>query len=351
MNGKYRVGIVGCGKARGTEGATGYGMAHRHMDGYVETGKCELAAVADIKPENAAAFVEKYNADAQTFTDYKQMMEEVRPDIVSVCLWPHLHQEVVCDIAACKPKAIHCEKPMDIHWEGAVKMLESCRHNGVQLTINHQRRFAGPIGRAKELIDEGALGKLVYIEGAWQNLLDNGTHLLDMLFFFNGDVRAEWAIGQIEMRGGSRVFGALDAGQGVVVFRFANGLRATYFFGDECKDIGCMIRVIGDKGMLEILESPPWLRVLRFGNDWVEVDTGESIHEGVANTRAVIDLVNCLENGGVPLLSAEHAIQSTEVLFAAYESSRRRGRVDLPLDPAPSALLAMVDSGDLQVDE
>lgn len=79
-----RVAVIGCGKPKGTEGATGFGMAHRHMAGFALSGRCELAAVADLDRDNAEAFVADHGPDAAIFSDYKAMMTEVRPDIVSV---------------------------------------------------------------------------------------------------------------------------------------------------------------------------------------------------------------------------------------------------------------------------
>lgn len=91
----YKVAIIGCGKPRGTAGATGFGMAHRHMAGFAASGRCTLAAVADLDRANAEAFVAAHNPAAAIFSDYRKMLRAVRPDVVSVCLWPHLHAQVV----------------------------------------------------------------------------------------------------------------------------------------------------------------------------------------------------------------------------------------------------------------
>jgi hypothetical protein len=47
-------------------------------------------------------------------------------------------------------------------------------------------------------------------------------------------------------------------------------------------------------------------------------------------------------------LSARRALNATEIIFAIYESSRRRGRVDLPLTISDNPLAAMVEAGHLQ---
>jgi predicted dehydrogenase len=156
----------------------------------------------------------------------------------------------------------------------------------------------------------------------------------------------------VDIRGARRIFGALNEGQGVVTFRFENGVRATMFSGKDNADLGCFIRVSGDKGVLEITTAEPWLRVHELDRPgWQQFDTGESIHDDAAIYRGIDNLLACLETGGTPLLSSKNALRATEIIFAAYESSRRRARVDLPLPPGPSALLEMVASGEMEYKE
>ena len=59
------------------------------------------------------------------------------------------------------------------------------------------------------------------------------------------------------------------------------------------------------------------------------------------------DLVDCLEDGREPELSADKALRATEVVFAIYESSRRRARIDLPLESRDSAFSSMLENGQI----
>lgn len=346
-----KVAVVGAGRPRGSSGATGFGMAHRHMVGFALSGRCQLTAVADLSPENAAAFVTAHHPAAQVFTDYRAMFEQVRPDIVSVCLWPHLHAEVVGAAARFRPRVIFCEKPMDIHWDACVRMHETCKEHGVLLALNHQRRFNLPLARAKQLLDAGEIGRLTRLDGAWYNLFDTGTHVLDMMFFYNGDTPADWVLGQIDMRGGRKVFGAVHAGQGITEIRFKNGVHGIYHFGPQHAELGCMLRLTGERGTMEILFEAPWLRIRRHGQAaWEAIDTGESIHDDLAIYRGIADVLASLGNGTVPQLSSVNALRATEVIFATHESARRRARVDLPLPPGPCAMLTMLARGELVAD-
>ena len=59
----------------------------------------------------------------------------------------------------------------------------------------------------------------------------------------------------------------------------------------------------------------------------------------------MLDLVDALKNGREPELSARRALAATQLIFATYESSRRRGRVDFPLAIDDSPFLSMIDDG------
>jgi len=102
---------------------------------------------------------------------------------------------------------------------------------------------------------------------------------------------------------------------------------------------------LGTLGAIDILWEKPWIRYRTKGDpDWRYIESEESIHGNCAIDRACADLVAALDTPGYrPLLTVDHAIQHTEVIFATFESSRRRGRVDLPLDKYDSALITMTE--------
>lgn len=347
---RYKVALIGCGRPWRAEGATGFGMAHRHMAGYAATVRCELVAVYDRTPARGAEFVAVHNPRAKVYDDYARMMETERPDLVSVCLWPMQHAEVVCRVAEFRPKLILCEKPMEIHWDAALRMHEVCRAHGVLLGINHQRRFSLPLLRAKALLEAGEIGALRRMEGAWRDAADTGSHVFDMMFFFNGDSPADWVLGQIDLRDAQTVFGALQAGHGFTEVRFKNGVRGVYRFGKDHEENGCLLRLVGERGEMEILNAAPWLRVRRAGAGELEaVDTGESIHDDRAIHRGIADLIHSLEHDGVAQLDSSRALRATELIFATYESSRRRARIDLPLPASRCAMLEMIATGEMRV--
>jgi UDP-N-acetylglucosamine 3-dehydrogenase len=338
---KFRVGIIGCGKPWKTDGSTGFGMSHQHVIGYKQSPDCQLVALADISVENAKAFQQQHGGDA-LYTDYHEMLAKEKLDIVSIATWPKLHAPMVIDCASAKVRAVHCEKPMALTWGESRRMVEVCERNNVQLTFNHQRRFNEPFRKGRELLKGGAIGQLRRMEATCGNMYDWGTHWLDMLFFYNDQQPAEWVIGQIDTRGTREIFGAPCEGQGLCHFKFANNVRGLLVTGYQA-EWEAQIRLIGTDGVIEIEPKGGGnvhLRVLRYGQgSWENIETSEGIHGNEPVARGVLDLIDALKTGREPELSGRKALMSTEVIFATYESSRRRGRVDLPLTIDDSPLI------------
>jgi UDP-N-acetylglucosamine 3-dehydrogenase len=342
---ELRLAVIGCGKPWKTEGATGFGMSRRHMLGYTQCPGVKLVAAADLKRDNAEIFVDLYDAGAKVYTDYHLMLREEKPDVVSIATWPKLHCEMVVAAAEAGVKVIHCEKPMAVTFGEATKMAEAAKRGGAQLTFNHQRRFNLPFPKAREILKSGLIGKLIRIEASCSNLYDWGTHWFDMMNFFNDDTDAKWVIGQIDLRGTKYVFDAPCEGQGLSHVKYQNGVHGLMVTGFEA-EWPAEIRLLGTDGVIEIApkaEGAGHLRTWGKGQSgWSKVEVAEGIHEDSAIANGVINLIESFRSGKEPELSAAHALRATELIFATYESARRHGRVDLPLQIEDSPLVEML---------
>lgn len=347
----YRHAIVGTGREHGTEGATGFGMAHPHIRAFQGAGRTELAAIVEPVEANALHFLEKHQQpNARVFSDVHAMLAEVKPDIASVCTWPHLHAEITIALCEAGVRAVHCEKPMATTWGDAKRMKAAADASGTLLTFNHQRRFLEPFQTVRQLLRDGAIGTLQRLEATCGDLSDWGTHWIDMLFFFNEETPVEWVIGQIDSRTERRTFGAFTEDQGISHFKFTNGVRGLLFTGYEA-NVGIAHRLIGSDGTIEI-DWDSTVRIRTEGDTgWRTLPMAEGIHGGEAIPRAAADLIRALDDPGhAPLLSADKALRTAEVIFATFESSRRRGRIDFPLVPEDSALLAMLEAKEIGPD-
>jgi predicted dehydrogenase len=323
----FRVGIIGCGRLWGEPGATGAGMAHSHAEGYEASPDATIVALADINPENARAFQAEHGGE-HIYRNYREMLAKERLDIVSICTWPHLHAEMVVAAAEAGVRAIHCEKPMAPAWGEAQRMVQACKEHGVQLSFNHQRRFDTEFREARKWLKMGAIGEVYRMEGGCPDLFDWGTHWFDMFNFYNDETPVEWVIGQIEPGEGRTVFAVKMEAQGISHFKYRNGVEGLLL--TRHGDFVGYNRLFGDEGIIELdMRRKPPLRVRAKGQrEWQTIPTGRA----KAVRLGVLDLIDALKTGREPELSGQRALRATELIFATYESSRRRGRVDLPLE-------------------
>lgn len=355
----YTAAIIGTG-----DPDAGAGMAYYHGDAYGGLDECDLVACADVVPERAEAFAAEYDIpERNIYEDYEAMLTEVRPDIVSVTVSPGLHADLVVGAARTGvPEAIHCEKPMADTWGASRLMARECRRRGVHLTFNHQRRFAAAWQKAKRYLEGGAIGDLRRVETGPPNFFDWGTHAVDLCNYLSGDSSPEWVLGNVDYREERRIFGVHHEDQLLASWRYENGVHGFAATGNASDAVGAFTRLVGDNGVIEVdikgrfgerydakagragIGEYHTLRVrfagegeweeFQFEDEWVEM-----------TRRGIADLMTTLEDSTEPELSSRRALGGTEIIFGAYESARRRGRVDFPLEVDDHPLEAMVEDG------
>jgi len=339
-----QIGIIGCGRP-------GHGQARGHVRGFLAAG-AEVVALCDIVEANALALRDEFKLDsARVYTDFNELLSTEKLDFVVVCLWPHLHAPVVLAAAKAGIRAIHCEKPVAPRFDDAKAMVEECEKRGVQLTFNHQRRFLRQFQEAKRLLVEGAIGELESMEAHCPDLFDWGTHWFDMMLGFNGQNPVKWVLGQVDYREAMSIFGVPIERFGMAHFAYENGVRGTLVGGrgNEVEN-GVRVRLSGTKGQIEIGQArgeKHKLRVLNDSSGWQTLDVpGEDAGDD-PYPRMMADLIRSLETGEPSILSARNAFQTTELIFAAYESARKSERVSLPLeDVSGHPLLAILREHD-----
>lgn len=176
MSNRYRAGIIGCGQ-----------IGKHHARGYKGVEEIELVAVADPVERARKAIQEDYGV-THLYADYREMLGKEKLDLVSVCTWHLLHAEHTIAAAEYSPKGIICEKPMTVSLKSADEMIEACNNRGIKLAIGHQRRFYRSWTKARELIQEGAIGQPLMVNAkSGEGLLNCGTHVVDAMRYLMGD--------------------------------------------------------------------------------------------------------------------------------------------------------------------
>ncbi len=340
----YKAVVIGCGR-KGSKideekrWMTNYDRTPcSHASAYLALPQVELVAGADINPQALEDFGRRWGV-THLYTDYREMLAQEKPDIVSVTTHAILHAECTIAAAEAGAKGIICEKAMATSLEECDAMISACRKSGTKLLINHPRRYHPTYRKAKELLDSGAIGRLTTMFGAiYTALIHNGTHLFDMFRYFAGE--PDWLVATRESPQGG------DPG-GLGMIHFSSGV---YAFADIATMQGFELQLLGTEGRIVIHSYREGLEIWRYqypeappeGREWfqfgpnkkaqVEVIPGDETTPPPMQW-AVLDLIQAIEEDRDPLSRGEDG-RAALMMGLAFHVSANQGccRIPLPLE-------------------
>ncbi|MBM3187385.1 MAG: Gfo/Idh/MocA family oxidoreductase [Chloroflexi bacterium] len=198
MTGKLRVAIIGAGMIANA----GHIPAWKSLQDDVE-----LVGVANPTVKRAHDTAARHGIP-RAYGDWRKMLSELQPDVVSVCTPNAAHREAT--IAALEAGAhVFCEKPIATSSAEAEEMYAAAESHNKVLMVTQTARFSSTTIAARELAASGQLGEIYYAETAamrrrgtptWGRfhmkeasgggpIYDLGVHILDSLFWIMGNPR------------------------------------------------------------------------------------------------------------------------------------------------------------------
>lgn len=341
------VGLTGIGARRPVEPAhlpLYRPVPGSHAAAYHHHPRTEVVGVCDIRQEALDDFKKDWQdvwPDMHYYTDYREMLEKAKPDLVSVVTPDHLHADITVDAANSGAKAILCEKPIATSLGDVDRMIAAIEATDVILSVEHTRRWYPSYHAARERIRSGEIGPL---RGIVVNLLSrrsmlfrNGTHMLDMICFF-AESDPQWVFAELEegfdhfteYHGDGGHDPATDPAASAYI-HFVNGVRA-FYNSLKVATARSGMQLICEEGTIEI--SDVEASVIRGLSHWSQAKSHLEIDQYMVTglLGAVEELIRALENGGA-LVSPAHEARKTVELMLAILKSHELGnvRVDLPL--------------------
>ena len=144
-------------------------------------------------------------------TDYHELLERDDIHIIDCCTPNYLHKDILID-AMRAGKYVYCEKPLAINIEEAKEIVKVAKETKVLNQIAFQYRFIPAIMRAKQLIEEGFLGRVFHFKASYLHsgytdpnrpmtwrldkersgggaLYDLGSHIIDLMYYLLGEYK------------------------------------------------------------------------------------------------------------------------------------------------------------------
>jgi len=345
---KLKAGVIGCGGAAQID----------HIRWYAQHPEVELVGLADTDFDRAKFCAQRWGG--RPYRDAVEMLDQERPDIVSVCSPVAQHPEHT--IAALE-RGCHvlCEKPMAPTLEQCDQMIATAERKNVILAIAFHKRHNVGLVELRRRLRGGDIGEPIFLRTHWTMFpepskgfrgrletgggcfQDHGSHYIDQY---------RWWIGEIDSVQGSLLIQWPEEMEvedhGVALLQFKDGPQGmieTSWVGPGY-DHGQLedTYVYGTEGAL-FISVPPWthyeppeLRLWqRKNNQWITIPLSRDMlfFEHYHYKRQIDDFVKAVRERRKPAAIGEDGRKAIEVVLALYLSHHTGRRVQLPLTQTP----------------
>jgi predicted dehydrogenase len=336
-------------------------IAELHAAGLAHVPAATIRAVASPTPGNAERFAARHGIPRH-HTDFRALIEQDDVDVVCIGAPNDLHRDIAV-AAAEAGKHVICEKPLARTLAEADEMIEACSRAGVKLMYAEELCFAPKYVRAKELADEGALGRVYMVRQGeqhfgphsdwfWDPERSGGGVLMDM--GCHGIEFARWvydkpAAVSVTAELGTFVHADRTVAEdhAVTVVRY-EGNRIGIVDTSWAKPGGMDDRgeLVGSKGItyVDILRGSSLLTFSEPGYGYAvekaPQTTGWSftMFEELWNygfPQEMTHFIDCVLDDSEPAETGADGRAVLEIIYAAYVAAGGAGRVELPLDLRP----------------
>jgi predicted dehydrogenase len=350
-----RVGLVGSGFVTGIHAEALRGLAG-----------VEVVGVASPTPGHAERFAAERGIPFHA-TDLRALCDRKEIDLLVLGLPNDLHAEAVVT-AAEAGKHVVVEKPMALNLAECDRMIAACERAGVMLGYAEELCFAPKYVRLKQMVDEGAFGRIHLVKqsekhdgphAAWFYdtsrsgggvTMDMGCHAIEFFRWMLGrdGRKAEVVAAYAQMSTNVHNDKTDGDDEALLILEFENG--AVGFAEESWTKRGGMddrAEVFGSEGQgyADLLFGNALRAYSARGYGYAVEKAGETrgwsfpVFEELGNygfPQELAHFVECVRNGSPPRETGHDGRAVLEAVFALYASAGQRRRIELPFVHAAS---------------
>ncbi len=354
MDKKYSIIIIGCGR-----------VAIKHLKAiYKLSYKCELKAlvdVSDVAPKKLLESSKIDSKDVKIFTDYKEAIDTIKPDIVAVTVPSGLHYSIA-EYALNHGSNLLLEKPMTMSSDESRKIYELANKTGLKIAMGHIYRYFPLVSLLREDIVTGAFGKVThgtiyarwghgddyYNSAAWRGtwksdggaLMNQTIHAIDLLVWLMGSRPVE-ATSMLSQR--LRKIEAEDLGMAILKLEDGSLASIEGTTATDEKNQTAMFSIFCEHGVISLglKKKIPQLDIR--GKDGKNLNMhyimkhiktyGLSSMLNATNPHTGIydNFIDAIKNNTQPLADAMSGYSSVDTLMGIYKSAKEGRKISLPL--------------------
>lgn len=333
-----KVGIIGCGKIAQV----------RHIPEYLDNPDAEIGGYFDFNHERTQALAEKFGGKSYDTVD--EMLADPEIEAVSVCAANIAHAEL--SIKALKAgKHVLCEKPMATTLKDCEQMVRAARESGKYLMIGQNQRLASAHVRAKALIEQGIIGKVVTFRTTFGHggpetwsidkgpnnwffdkkrasmgaMADLGVHKTDLIQYLLNTrvVETKATVTTLDKRDSEGNLIGVDD-NAICIYTMENGIVGTMtaswtHYGEE--DNSTVL--YGTQGIMKIYSNPAYsIEVVKRNGEKIFFEIDKIQTNDNQTKSGIIDaFVDAIVNDHEPIISGESVLAAMKAIFASLESS------------------------------
>lgn len=340
------IGVIGCGKIAQV----------RHIPEYAANENCTLTAFFSPNAKRAEDMAAKYGG--KVYASAEELFADPEIDAVSICAANYAHAEL--SIKALEAgKHVLCEKPMAVTLEDCEAMLAAAEKAGKRLMIGQNQRLAKAHLCAKELLEQGEIGKVVSFRSSFGHggpetwsispgkdtwffdkkraamgaMADLGIHKTDLLRFLLGQdvVRTTARLCTLDKRGPNDELIGVDD-NAFCIYEMSGGAFGTmtaswtYYGAEDNSTV-----LYGTEGIMRIYDDPAHSIVVIKADGSRKFYDVEQIQTNDNQTASgVIDeFVAAVSEERPSILDAADVINSMKAVFASIRSAEEGRTVEV----------------------
>jgi len=307
-----------------------------HAGTYALNPQVKLTAGADTSADALSSFGQDWDIGAShLYGDYRKMLAQEHPDIVSVCAYAPQRLEMSLAALEAGAKGLWLEKALGCSIAEGEAIKSALTKHEATAVVDYPRRARAPFRKIKQLIEEKTYGRLQSVTcHMTHQLIHTGTHAYDVLRYWcgeavgiSGKLEHDTKLGETIQDQGGQATIQFDSG----TVAFVSAYRKKYYiFQFDLIFENARILIGNDIAKVYLPANSKLYTGFKELFEQESYDWGQNYHRDM-----IAELIHSMDTKTEPLYSVNNAIESLRIALAIFASHQHDGQLVTPSEIDP----------------